>query len=239
MVRTFPVSFTRDYVERVQTHAWHQLTYALRGHLEVTSGATRALVPPNGAIWIPAGLAHGEIMRAPVAVRMLYIAPGAMPEPPPLQTVAVSGLLRELIGHITSLGALDNRVPRQGRLIGVLLDLIAELPAVPLQLRYPADPRARQLAELIEAEPGNRAPLSELAARAGASLRTLERCFSEDTGLTLGQWRRRSRLLAALRLLDDGMSVTRCADEVGYATASAFSAAFTRAFGHPPTQRSA
>ena len=79
--------------------------------------------------------------------------------------------------------------------------------------------------------------LADLARTAGASLRTLERCFLADTGVPLGEWRRRMRLFHALRLLEGGAAVTDVALEVGYSTTSAFSAAFTREFGRSPTGR--
>ena len=90
---------------------------------------------------------------------------------------------------------------------------------------------------MIEGDPGQRATVAALARRAGASVRTLERCFLADTGVGLGEWRRRFRLLHAVRLLESGESVSSVAHEVGYATPSAFTAAFTRQFGSPPTRR--
>ena len=65
----------------------------------------------------------------------------------------------------------------------------------------------------------------------------VERCFLADTGLRVGEWRRRLRLFHALRLLETGASIATIAFECGYASASAFTAAFTRHFGTPPTRR--
>jgi AraC-like DNA-binding protein len=237
-VRTHPLTMLSDRVEPPHAHEWHQLTYALRGQLEVDTADARALIPPDCALWVPAGVVHREMMRAPVTVRTLYVAPGALPpQPPRCRTVGVSPLLRELIVHVSRLGALDRREPAQRRLAAVLVDLLAALPDVPLSLPTPRDPRARRVAALIEAAPGDDAPLAALARRAGGSLRTLERRFVEDTGLGLGEWRRRFRLFHALRLLEEGAPVTRVAFDVGYASASAFTAAFARHFGAPPTRR--
>ena len=79
--------------------------------------------------------------------------------------------------------------------------------------------------------------IGTLARKAGASLRTIERCFLAETGIPVGEWRRRTRLFHALRRLEAGGSVTDVALEVGYSTTSAFSAAFTREFGRSPTGR--
>jgi len=70
----------------------------------------------------------------------------------------------------------------------------------------------------------------------------LERCFLAETGLAIGQWRRRVRLFHALELLERGAPVTAVALDVGYANPSAFTVAFRRQFGVAPSrvaQRSA
>jgi AraC-like DNA-binding protein len=68
-----------------------------------------------------------------------------------------------------------------------------------------------------------------LARSTGASKRTLERLFLRETAMTLGRWRRRLRLVEALRLLAQGHAVTRVALGVGYQSPpSVFIAAFRR-----------
>ena len=115
-----------------------------------------------------------------------------------------------------------------------ILDQLATLPVEPLQLPMPADPRARRAAEELRADPGGRRALARVSRLAGASQRTLERLFLEETAMTLGRWRRRMRLVEALRLLAAGEPVTRVALDVGYATPSAFIEAFRRELGRTP-----
>jgi AraC-like DNA-binding protein len=253
-VRTYPVTFLHDVTEPPHDHAWHQLTFAARGHLEVITDQARHIVPADRAVWVPAGMQHAEVMRAPISMRSIYISRLAMPraggrgDAPVrgvrpvrpvrgIRTIAVTPLLRELILHVSRIGALDRRRPEQARLVGVLLDQLAAARDVGLALPSPRDPRARRFAELVTREPGDDASIAALARRAGASLRTIERCFLRETGVAVGDWRRRVRLFHALRLLEDGASVTAAAVEVGYASTSAFSQAFARQFGRSPTGR--
>jgi AraC-like DNA-binding protein len=247
-VRTYPVTFLHDVTEPPHDHAWHQLTFAARGHLEVITDQARHIVPADRAVWVPAGTQHAEVMRAPISMRSIYISRLAMPPArrpgaptarpaPGVRTIAVTPLLRELILHVSRIGALDRRRPEQARLVGVLLDQLASARDVSLALPSPRDPRARRFAELVTREPGDDASIAALARRAGASLRTIERCFLRETGVAVGDWRRRVRLFHALRLLEEGASVTAAAIEVGYASASAFSQAFARQFGRSPTGR--
>jgi AraC-like DNA-binding protein len=236
-VRTYPVTFLHDVTERDHDHEWHQLTFAARGHLEVITADARHLVPSDRAVWVPAGTPHTEVMRAPVSMRSIYFAPAAV-APGTLRTIAVGPLLRALILHITRLGALDRKKPDHARLTGVLLDQLAAAEDVALALPSPRDPRARAFAELVTRDPSDDAPITKLARRAGASVRTLERCFVAETGLPVGEWRRRVRLFHALRLLEGGAPVTEVALDVGYASTSAFSQAFKKMFGRSPRRYS-
>jgi len=247
-IRTYPVTFLHDVTEPPHDHAWHQLTFATRGHLEVITDDARHIVPADRAVWVPAGTQHAEVMRAPISMRSIYISrlsfPAAAsardrvrPAPDRVRTIAVTPLLRELLLHISRIGALDRRKPEQARLVGVLLDQLADARDVSLALPSPRDPRARRFAELVTREPGSDASITALARRAGASLRTIERCFLRETGVAVGDWRRRVRLFHALRLLEDGAAVTDVALDVGYASTSAFSQAFARQFGRSPSGR--
>jgi AraC-like DNA-binding protein/quercetin dioxygenase-like cupin family protein len=236
VVRTFPVTFLHDVTQDRHDAAWHQLTFALRGHLEVITADTRRLVPADRAVWIPAGTPHTAVMRAPISMRSLFIAAAAHAGDPRVRTIAVMPLLRELIVHITKLGALDRTVAMQARLAGVLFDQLAAAEDVPLELPAPRDPRARRFAELVIRAPGGEVAIAKLARKAGASLRTLERCFLAETGLAVGEWRRRVRLFHAHDLIAGGASVTEAALEVGYSSVSAFSQAFARQFGTSPSK---
>lgn len=67
------------------------------------------------------------------------------------------------------------------------------------------------------------------------SRRTLARRFRSETGMTIAAWRQQARMMEALARIGEGAPVTAAAFEVGYDSASAFSAAFRRVFGCPPT----
>jgi AraC-like DNA-binding protein len=239
-VRTFPLTFLQHQMQSRCDADWHHLTFAVKGHLEVVTEDVRHVVPADRAVWVPAGTHHTALMRAPISMRSLFVARGVLRDrrlEARVRTLAVTPLLRELMLQITRLGALDVRKPTQRRLAGVLFDVLKAAEDIGLELLLPRDPRARALAERISSEPGDPRSSAELARTAGASLRTLERCFLGETGLGLGAWRRRVRLFHALRLLENGTPVTAVALDVGYANVSAFSQAFRAQFGRSPTGR--
>jgi AraC-like DNA-binding protein len=239
-IRTNPLTVLHDYVSSEHEHEWDQLTYAASGVMRLHTETASWLVPPHRAVWLPAGIRHREEMHAPVSVRTLYLAP-KLAKGLPRETcmVNIPALMRELIQHICRIGVLDRKKPAQAHLISVLLDELVGASDVPLQLPMPRDPRARKLAALLQDAPDDDGSVAELAHRAGASRRTVERLFLAETKMTVGEWRRRLRLLHGVRLLAGGESVTNAAIDAGYTSTSAFIAAFKRTFGATPSRYSA
>ncbi len=194
------------------------------------------VVPTRRAVWIPTSIPHTITMSGAVAMRTLYLKPRlAKSLPRKCCVVHVSALLKELILYACSLGSLDKRSRPQGHLIHVIVNQLAAIELVPLQLPNPSDPRASRLARLLLKDPGDRRTLKELCKASGASKRTMERLFLADTGMTFAKWRQQLRLMRAMQLLAEGAQVTRAALESGYSTPSAFIAMFRKALGTKPT----
>jgi AraC-like DNA-binding protein len=183
-----------------------------------------------------AGFRYRLEMSGVVAVRMLYIRPrrGDGQFPGECSVVNVTPLLRELILRTVEVGALDAAIPEQKRLIGVILDELKVLIAVPLQLPQPRDSRAVRFAALASRDSGEVPPTATLLRQCGTSRRTMERLFRAETGMSLGQWQRRQTLLQALRRLAAGEKISGVAGESGYNSASAFIAMFRRELGQTP-----
>src|SRR6201981_2793201 len=59
---------------RLDTHLHReaQLVYAARGPMQVTTPKGRWLVPPDRAVWVPAGLPHAIDVLADIEMRTLY-----------------------------------------------------------------------------------------------------------------------------------------------------------------------
>jgi len=185
-IRTFGVTFRNG--QKVPPHQmappaagiWHQLVCAIRGVITVRTGQCAWVVPPHRAVWMPAGFQYHLEMSGVVAVRMLYIRPGRHGDkslPRNCSVVNLTPLLRELILRTVQLGALDAGIPEQKRLIGVILDELKVLIAVPLQLPLPRDSRAAQFAALANRDSGGVRPMETLLRQSGASRRTMERLF--------------------------------------------------------------
>ena len=234
-VRSLACTYRDGHVLPAHRHAWAQLVYACSGVLHVTTAGRVWFVPPTRAIWIPHGVEHSIAVRGEAALRTLYLAPeradGVAGE---VAALEVAPLLRELILHVVAVGMLDPAQAADARLAGVLVDLVRGARRVDLALPLPRDPRALRLVERLRAAPAEKVALESLARRAGASLRTLQRRVTEETGLTLEAWRQKARLVHSAAALAAGASVTEAALDSGYESPSAYIAAFRRQFGVTP-----
>ncbi|BFP55283.1 hypothetical protein SCMC78_50900 [Streptomyces sp. CMC78] len=186
---------------------------------------------PSVAACRGSSCAAGALLRR-VARATSTATPTAPPtcwtEPTP---VGVDGLLAHLIDYLGR-----EELPDDARLRAeaVVLDLLHPLPATPIDVPDPADDRVRAVADVLLADPGDPRGLEAHARAVGVSRRTLTRLFVQDTGMTFDRWRTHVRLRAALPLLAEGRPVSRVARTVGYATPSAFLAAFRRTVGTSP-----
>ncbi|MGA0604154.1 AraC family transcriptional regulator [Caulobacter sp. KR2-114] len=234
-VRSLAATYPHGSGEPPHRHAWGQLVYGVSGVIRVALDRAAWIAPPTRAIWVPPGVTHALSMKGQVAMRTLYIAPGwAAPLPAEAAVLEVEPLLREVVLHVLRLGMLAPEQPEQARLAGFLIDRLAAARPQDLGLPLPADRRARALCERIQASPDDRRGLPALAREAGASLRTLQRVFPAETGLSLDGWRQKARLIHGMAILSAGTSVTSAALDCGYDSVSAFIAAFRRQFGVTP-----
>ena len=236
-ITTLARDYLSGHVIPLHFHDRDQVVYASRGVMTVRAEAGTWVVPPQRAVWIPAGISHTLAMSGLVTMRTLYLRPRlAKMLPRNCCVINVSPLLQELILHACALGALRERTRSREHLIGVILDQLEGIEMVPLQLPHLLDPRARRVADILAADPSNGRTLAQICRNSGASKRTVERLFQEEVGMTFGKWRQQLRLMHALRLLAVGTKVTHAALEAGYSTPSAFISMFRKALGTTPTQ---
>jgi AraC-like DNA-binding protein len=214
------------------THGEHQLAWAARGVLIASAATGTWVLPPTRALWIPAFVPHQVVASGRSEMRALYIrtdgCPVTWPQPQP---VAASALLAALIHHLAD-DQLDTE--RRARAEAVLMDALEPVSYATIEAALPTDPRARDVANALLADPADPRDLAGWGREVGASARTLARAFLADTGLPFGRWRTAARLQAALPRLAAGDSVATVARHVGYETPSAFVAAFRRETGLTP-----
>ena len=229
----YPAGFT----DPPHSHRRAQLLYATTGVMSVVTAEGSFVIPPQRAVWIPAGVEHEVSCRGAVSLRTLYVEPDAG-ERLPHQTcvVEVTPLLRALILEVMRFAPEYAVEGREGLIVRLLLDEITILPVTDLHVPMPQDPRLARLCRAILDDPAADADLDELADLARMSRRTLTRQFRQETGMSVAAWRQHVRLMEALSRLACGQPVTTVALDVGYDSPSSFTAVFHKVFGAAPSQ---
>jgi AraC-like DNA-binding protein/mannose-6-phosphate isomerase-like protein (cupin superfamily) len=236
-VSGWAVNFPAGHIRPLHHHSAAQLIYAVDGVMVVSSETGQWVVPPTQAIWMPAYTAHTVRMVNAVTMRTLYIQPDAATGlPDRCHTVAISELLRQLILNAMDITSEYTADSRDGRLMGLLLDELNFLPVLPLHLPLPTHQYLVEICQQILDTPDDKRTLREWAQVVGVDPKTVQRTFSQQVGLTFGQWRKQARLLMALERLATGQSVLDVALSMGYDSPSAFTAMFKKQLGVVPSE---
>ena len=219
------------------SHPEDQLLFASRGVMTLRTKQGVWVVPPLRAVWIPANTPHSVAMSGPVTMRTLYFLPRLCRSLGGRCLVMnVSPLLKELILHACKFQRLNRKVSAERRIVEIIVDLLKVVESIPLQLPQPADARAKRVADAMIASPGEQRSLEKLCRNCGASKRTVQRLFLEETKLTFNKWRQQLRLLHGLQALAAGEKVTAAALDAGYNSTSAFIAMFRKQLGTTPAR---
>jgi AraC-like DNA-binding protein len=220
------------------SHAWAQVLYAMSGVMWVEVGREALVVPPQRAVWLPAGTLHSIHMMSEVEMRNLYLHKRTIGHLSRRSEVfEVNGLLRELI---TSIAEHERTGERDQAYLDAAYRLamleLGHAPHSSLRIALPdaSDRRLEALCRAVIDNPSNAISFEQHAASAGASVRTLARLFTRELGVGFAEWRRQVQLAVALSGLAEGRPVNSIARELGFQPSS-FSDMFRRELGAPPT----
>jgi len=236
-VASISADLPHGHVIPQHSHPEDQLLFASTGVMTLRTNQGVWVVPPMRALWIPAETLHTVSMSGRVAMRTLYFLPKLSRRlPAKCLVMNVSALLKELILHACTFAKLRKKVAAERRIIEVLLDQLRAVASVPLQLPHPSDSRAKRVMHTLLTNPGDQRTLEKLCRDCGASKRTIQRLFLEETRMTFAKWRQQLRLLHGMQLLAAGEKVTAAALDAGYSSTSAFIAMFHKQLGTTPSR---
>ena len=222
----------------MHAHGEAQLTFAASGTVQVHTGEGRWLVPPQLAVWVPAGVAHRLELLTDADLWMVHWQSSAIREwspPTPLDrafALRVTPLLRSLLDAAF---AADTGPEKTELVVRLMLHELTETADAPTFLPLPTSLLGQRVADLAFGDPRNRLNVGELASRAATSVRTLSRLFPAETGLTFKAWRQRARIVHAMDRLARGNAIAQVSAEAGFASTAAFSCAFRQVTAMTPT----
>nr|WP_316638789.1 helix-turn-helix transcriptional regulator [uncultured Roseateles sp.] len=224
-------------------HAWGQLVFSVTGVTRVSAGLSTFIVPPSRAVWIPPRRVHSVTAVEQADLRTLYLHQAVVPDSAAwreCRVLEVSPLLRELVLQLATdpdnppVGPADEQ--REHHLSALVLDELQRARPLRLGVDLPQDKRLLALCEAILDDPARHANLDGWAEETGASPRTIARLFRQELGTSFAQWRQQVLLARALSMAARKRPMSHIAAELGYASASAFTAMVTRAVGMPPSR---
>lgn len=218
---------------------FHYLLHARAGRLTLEAEGRRWSLPPARAALIAAGQVVRIALPGPLTALSALIAPAFAPPPPaPLAVFEMTALARELLAALVPVG---REAPLDTRSAALFRALVAECWAAsqrpsPAVMPVPRSARLQRALALTEARMEVGIGFAEVARHVAMTPRSLARALMAETGMTWGAAQRRQRMIRAAELLAEGpMPVTEVALAVGYASLSAFNAAFRAFAGTTPT----
>lgn len=225
-----------EYIAR-HRHPRAQLVHAIAGVMTVGCPQGRWIVPTGRAVWVPPDTDHDIRIAGPVQMRTVFVeAAACVGLPTVCEVVQVTPLLREAVVAAVSIPFDYALGGRDEHVMQLILDELRAAPRLSMQLPVPRHPRLAKLCASLIAEPARPLGLGAAARELCVSERTLARLFRREVGMSLPEWRRRTRLLLSLPRLAAGASVLEVALEHGYDSPSAFTAVFRREFGLAPSR---
>jgi AraC-like DNA-binding protein len=219
----------------------HYLLCASAGTLRLEAQGQAWLLPPARAALIEAGRPIRVSIPQPVTTASVLFDTGFTPAPPaPLTVFDLNPLARLLVNECGAWGESDEPISGYAETLFAALAAVtwrlAERPS-PVVVPAGRSPELRRALRLTEERLGGEVRFEDVAREVGLVPRSLARRFEEETGMTWRAVLRRMRVLRAIEeLAAADTPITRIAFLVGYASLSAFNAAFQELTGRTPTQ---
>jgi AraC-like DNA-binding protein/mannose-6-phosphate isomerase-like protein (cupin superfamily) len=227
------------FSEEWHTHHMGQLIYVEKGVQYLHTENRTYLLPTHHCAWIPPGVAHRSSSPASqVYLRCLFFSVNEeLNFFKELNIFHTPKVLREMIFFTEQWSRLEEKDPVE---FDFLKGLKSILPlsfkqAIPLALPVPRNPRISDIVSYLSDPLSVQLKSAQIAAQFSLSVRTMERLFKKDTGITFAGYVKLMKIIKAVELLSlDGESVKSVAYRVGYESVSTFSNTFYALLGVRP-----
>jgi AraC family L-rhamnose operon transcriptional activator RhaR len=223
-------------------HAWNQALLYLSGHGWQTVSGDKICIGPGSLVMVPSGVPHAFARSGNIPPLCLVI--DFRQHGRPKGHMVASSLnrselaqVRQILASLIRWEAGANGAVRCESAVLVLQILISLLRAAGwMEREMPArggHPARAILSLLTKVKPSE--PLAEIIQRSGYQRDHLNYLIKHETGLTLGQYRAKQRLILSKHLLSEGVQIAAVAAAAGLPDQSYFSRWFRRQTGQSPS----
>ena len=243
-IHTFAVHRHRPTQLSVEphSHGWSQAILYIGGTGSQSFGDSIVTVEPGTLLVFPPDLVHGfqrTANRLPLCLMIDFYLKGARGKAPAVYKMNRSELVqvRQQLAYLLKLRSRASDVLNWEsasvalQLLISLLRVAGWLRQVPELVHDLGDTGIHRLLSSMDVT----VPLQQIVQQSGYQRDHLNRLVKKETGLSLGQFRTRQRLIKAKELLSHGIRVANVADAIGIPDQSYFSRWFRQQTGRVPS----
>jgi len=236
------VWFEENWVhdDALHTHHKAQLIYVEQGFQYLTVEGKMYLLPQNHVAWVPSNALHKTNSHSE-SIKLMIVFFDIEQEDPffeKVQIFAAPKVLREMILYAEKWSKLTEENEHETIFLRALLN---ELPAfgsrlLHLEITLPSENRLQIVLNHLHDHYTHPIKMEEIALLSNLSLRTIERLFKKETGMTLVKYQQLLRIIKSLELLSTGeLTISQIAYKVGYQSVQAFTNSFYAVMGYRPS----
>ncbi len=223
----------KDWKHDDDEHVHHraQLTYVEEGYQYFHIDQKIYIVPQYHVIWIPSGKAHKTTSEAKTVNLMVFLFKSVFKEEfyQNVHVFAVPPVLKEMLLYASKWNKSLAENEEQDIFFKAILKSLPNLckESNRLEIPVPADVRLIPVCNEISSGFKYSLDIDSLAEKAQMSVRSLQRIFKNETGITLQKYLQLTRILKSIELIDTRQyTLSEIAYKVGYKSLSAFTSSY-------------
>ncbi|MGB3064455.1 helix-turn-helix domain-containing protein [Sphingobacterium thalpophilum] len=226
--------------DQPHTHRKAQLIYVEQGFQYLTVEGKMYLLPQNHVAWVPADALHKTNTQSERIKLMILFFEMETEDIffKNIQIFAAPRVLKEMILYAEKWSKLTEENEHENVFLRALLN---ELPyfgakVVHLGITLPRENRLQPVLNHLHDHYMRSIKMDEIALLSHLSLRTIERLFKKETGMTLAKYQQLLRIIKSLELLSTkDLTISQIAYKVGYQSLQAFTNSFYAVMGYRPS----
>ncbi|MDR2271757.1 MAG: AraC family transcriptional regulator [Sphingobacterium sp.] len=226
--------------DALHTHRKAQLIYVEQGFQYLTVAGKMYLLPQNHVAWVPSNALHktnSHSERIKLMTLFFDMEPGDQFFEN-VQIFAAPKVLREMIRYAEKWSKLTEENEHEKIFLRAIRN---ELPSfgsrlLHLEITLPSENRLQTVLNHLHDHYTHPIKMEDIAILSNLSLRTVERLFKKETGMTLVKYQQFLRIIKSLELLSTKeLTISQIAYQVGYQSVQAFTNSFFAVMGYRPS----